>query len=290
MISIFYCLFFVFTHLAQASGAWYQNFSQVPYPLNPDFDPEFIILKAGIYSKEGALKWVLDQKDSKNLCSSKREAYAWVTHRLSGNESLSVEAGTKLGANLKKALANTCFKGIEIDMEPLDAKSAWLPGFLKALKSSLDPALRLHLAIPALSAHKIPGSYWDLSSGVAILEIIDGLDVMLYDTGLASSKDYGALFKNAFFFAMELVKLGPEKKITLGLPTYKDKTKLHQLNAENLSPIVETLKPFTPFQLKHYCLGNVRFSYYAGWTLDKTDLTNHRMIKDWKSQVCKKDS
>jgi hypothetical protein len=111
---------------------------------------------------------------------------------------------------------------------------------------------------------------------------------MAYDSGAKTSKEYEEVFKNIFFFVMELIKQSPEKTIIVGLPAYSDKTPLHLEEAENLNSVLNTLKPFTLFQLKPVCQGEIRLAYYAGWTLSSKDREIQKQIEDWRNDVCKK--
>jgi hypothetical protein len=275
-----------------ASGAWYQTPQQIPKEKGAKFIPEFVILKVGIFSKQGKLTLIPSANESglKRHCATGVPTIAWITHRLSPNEQLNEEAGKILGGEISKTLEPTCFSAIELDIEPLTQAEPWLEPFLKGVKLSLKPSFQLRLAIPVLSPKPVPGHFWTLQDGVKALKWVDGLDVMAYDSGVKTSEEYKELFKNTFFFVMELNKQSPEKKMLLGLPTYPDKTKLHSIDKENLESILSTLKSFTPFQLKPYCKGDIRFSFYAGWTLSPKDVKTYQQIKDWKNETCKKSS
>lgn len=215
---------------------------------------------------------------------------AWITHRLSPNETLSSESGKILGSEISQKLGGTCFSAVELDIEPLKKVEPWLEAFLTALKANLRPEIKLRLAVPVLSPQNIEGNFWTLEDGVKALRWVDGLDVMAYDSGIKTAQDYGHLFKNTFFFVMELNKQYPGKKIILGLPAYDDKTHLHQKESENLEIVLSTLKPFTPFQLKPLCAGDIKLAYYAGWTLTAKDIQIHQQIEDWKTHACEKRS
>lgn len=275
-----------------ASGAWYQESQQIPKRGNSDFSPEFVILKSGVFSNQGKLTLdpKITEKNLVSLCSRGIESIAWITHRLSPNQTLSSESGKTLGVEISKKLSGTCFSSVELDIEPLKKAEPWLEAFLTALKTSLKPETKLRLAVPVLSPQTIQGNFWSLEDGVKALRWVDGLDVMAYDSGVKTTEEYGQLFKNTFFFVMELNKQYPGKKIILGLPAYDDKTHLHQKETENLEVVLSTLKPFTPFQLKPLCAGDIKLSYYAGWTLTTKDIQIHQQIEDWKTHACEKRS
>lgn len=273
-----------------ASGAWYQDMSQVSIPKKAIFNPQFLVLKAGVFSKTGhfTVAKALNKLKLKNEGSRNLESIAWVTHRLSPGETLSKEAGEILGIELSKKLLGTYFTSIELDIEPLTKAESWLEPFLKGIRKNLSSSFKLRLAVPVLSPKTVSGHFWSLQDGAQAINWVDGLDVMVYDSGLKSQKEYSELFKNVFFFVMELVKQSPEKNIILGLPTYDDRTRLHDKEYENLETVLTTLKPFTPFQLKYYCSGQIRFAYYAGWTLSQKDQSQHQQLEEWTNEICKK--
>ena len=275
-----------------AAGAWYQEPQQITSTKNRGFSPEFVILKAGVFSTAGKLTLSphTPNKKSKTPCINHSKSIAWITHRLSPTETLAEESGKVLGREISQKIDTQCFSAIELDIEPLKKAEPWLESFLKGVKTNLNPDLKLRLAIPILSPQTIDGQFWSLRDGVSAFGWVDGLDVMAYDSGIKSSKEYGQLFKNTFFFVMELNRQSPEKKIIMGLPAYDDQTKLHRKETENLETVLAVLKPFTPFQLKPYCANEIEFAYYAGWTLSAGDIEVHKQLEDWKNNVCKKSS
>jgi len=292
MIRWFLGCLILYSFKTWASGAWYQATRQIPQDKGAKFIPEFVILKVGIFSKQGRLTITPEASKTslKTHCKTGTPTIAWITHRLSAGEQLNENAGKLLGSEISKALEPACFSAIELDIEPLSQAETWLEPFLKGVKLSLRSNFELRLAIPVLSPKSVPGHYWTLQDGVKALQWVDGLDIMAYDSGVKTSEEYKELFKNTFFFVMELNKQSPEKKIIVGLPAYPDKTKLHSVEKENLESILSTLKSFTPFQLKPYCKGDIRFSFYAGWTLSPKDIETHQQMKDWKNETCQKSS
>ncbi len=281
---------FIFSSGIFASGAWYQTPQQIISSQKAGFTPRFVLLKAGVFSKSGHLSLPKEFHGTslKTHCSTSVESIAWITHRLSPGETLSELSGKTLGQQIGQSLEQLCFSAVELDIEPLSQAEPWLEPFLKGVRSSLSPKFKLRLAIPVLSPQNLPGHFWSLRDGVKALSWVDGLDVMAYDSGVKSPKDYAQLLKNTFFFIMELNKTSPEKKIILGLPAYNDKTTLHSKNIENLEMALATLRPFTTFQLKPLCEDSIRLAYYAGWTLSESDFKNHQQIEEWKNGICKK--
>lgn len=292
MLRIFVSLGLVLSFKAFASGAWYRDTVEIIKETKDGFTPQFVILKLGAFSQKGELSTSssFTEKNIKIHCSKEIESIAWVTHRLSSGETLPEASGKTLGGQLSKILKGSCVSAIEIDIEPLPQAESWLEPFLKALKDNLPSQLKLRLAVPVLSPKTIAGNFWSLIDGVKALQWVDGLDVMAYDSGAKSSKEYEETFKNTFFFVMELIKQSPGKTIIVGVPAYSDKTQLHREEAENLNSVLTTLKPFTPFQLKPFCRGEIRLAYYSGWTLSPKDKEIHKQIEEWKNGVCKKTS
>jgi hypothetical protein len=283
---------FLLTLRLFAVGAWYQEPLQILKSKKDSFSPQFTLIKAGTFSNNGHLtpaSWIHPESLTQH-CSSSIESRAWVSHRLNQGEKLSSEAGKTLGRDLTQLFKKSCFSTIELDIETLKQFETWLKPFLKEVKSNLPDHFKLTLAVPVLSPQALSGHFWSLRDGVSSLQWVDGLDVMAYDSGASSPKDYAELFKNTFFFVMELVKQSPGKTIVVGLPAYSDQTKVHRPENENLEIVFSTLKPFTPFQLQYFCRGEVKLAYYAGWTLTPKDLKIHKLIEEWTHEICKKNS
>jgi hypothetical protein len=290
MFRILIILGLVLTVKTFAIGAWYRDTLEITKEAKDSFSPQFVLLKLGAFSQQGqlSLSGPSTEKNIKSHCSKGIESIAWVTHRLSSGEKLSEASGKTLGTQVSQVLKGSCFSAVEIDIEPLTQAESWLEPFLKAVKDSLTPQLKLRLAVPVLSPKTIPGNFWSLSDGVKAISWVDGLDVMAYDSGSKTSKEYEEVFKNTFFFVMELIKQSPGTNIIVGLPAYPDKTQLHSKETENLSLVLAVLKPFTPFQLKPFCQGEIRLAYYSGWTLSARDKEIHKQIEEWRNAVCKK--
>ena len=143
-----------------ASGAWYQEPKQIHVATRDSFNPEFVILKVGVFSNIGQLTLSpsITENTLNKLCSQSVESIAWITHRLSSNEALSEKSGITLGKNISKQLEKYCFSAIELDIEPLKKAEPWLEPFLKGVKNSLNPKIKLRLAVPVLSPQTIDGN------------------------------------------------------------------------------------------------------------------------------------
>lgn len=273
---------YLFSSLSFATsfGAWYKNPEQAA--LSEIFSPAFHLLKIGIFSKMGVLKILHPKKKIQALCQTGTAWEGWITHRLSPGETLSKEAGETLGAALNTFSQGTCLKRMEIDLEPLKEATPWLLEFLKGVKSQA-PHLEIRLAVPALSDTPLSGFTWTKKSLESVLEVSDGADLMLYDTGLGDPKAYTRLVTEAIRFALSQT---PRKSIVLGLPAYNDKTKYHHRPAENLSSALKALQTFSPEELRAVCLKKIRFAYYAGWTLVEKDRENAKNMEQWYVKTC----
>ncbi len=262
---------------------------EIPRALNTRYEPSFLILKTGIFSKSGNLKTVGEASQWKSLCDKDYRLIAWVTHRLGKKDSLSVTAAELLGNDLNKALTKSCFSAVELDIEPLTGNEEWLVEFLTQLKSTLSPKLKLRLAVPFI-AENSQASSWKKAAARKILSAIDGLDVMLYDSGSQNSADYLKLLTENIRLANQWASEKPEKTIYLGIPAYHERTKLHLDNFENIASFIQAGKSLLPNDVTKICTGNVALSFYAGWTLSPEDRKSIDELKKWLSETCPKGS
>lgn len=267
-----------------ATGAWYKTPKQILDSKKQGYTPAFVLLKAAVFSKDGAIRKTLTQKERKDHCLTNVRTTAWVTHRLSKGETLSKNAGQRLGRELSAYLVNSCFSKVELNIEPIEKVEPWLLEFLFGVKSELK-ALQLHLAVPALSPQKLLGPSWDIGDVKLALAQTDGLDFMLYDTGITSDKDYISLVTNAVRESLALLLAHRDKTLILGLPTYHDKTKFHQ-KSETLANAFSALKNFSPLELEPICAGRLQIAYYAGWTMQATERAVSNQIRGWKQAIC----
>jgi len=268
---------------AFGDGFWFRSPRQLEHS---PFLPEFVLLKWGVFSKTG---WVSVRRDDVNhgfLCRSKIESFAWITHRLSEGEVLSSAAANKLGVELNRLLHETCFSGVELDIEPIPSGSQWLKGFLREIRAKLKAEYRLHAAIPPVSSENWVGLTWKEQEALSVLEEIDGVDLMLYDTGAANEKKYIDLLHENFRFAKKAMSQFSNKKMVLGFAAYKDKTKKHRLTVENLKIALKALKEF-PDSKNLLCHPlSLRVVYYAGWTMDGEDVKVAHQLIQWRKTLC----
>lgn len=263
---------------------------EIPHALNTRFSPSFLILKAAIFSRTGTLKMVGEPKDWQKLCEKNYSLTAWITHRLKKNDTLSNEVAEKLAANLNEKIGSSCFRQVEIDLEPLTGEEPWLEAFLKKLKSQLKPELKLRVALPFLAEEPTVGTHWKKEFAQKILPAVDGMDFMVYDTGSKTLQDYLKLVDYNLKEANRLLTGPIEKTILLGIPAYHDRTPLHRDVIENVSAFFAALKALKLAEVSKICSGQILLSLYAGWTLSPEDRKNIEEMKSWLMEACKKDS
>lgn len=268
-----------------ANGLWIRAPSEATEHTTSGFSPDFLLLKLGAFSGDGFFspKWNSSQLEA--LCRKKAKAGAWVTHRLSADEILSPKAGTKLARNLNLKLSGSCFFQVELDIEPLRSAPPWLATFLRSVRTELKQDYRLSLAIPPVYEKPVSGFSWKSEEAKFILEEVDGLDPMNYDTGCNTRQCYLEVLQSVFAFARSVVEQTPKKSVLFGFPVYKDRTKKHRLEIENLGHVLLALQNIK--EPKFLCTERIRFAYYAGWTMDREDGENMLRIQKWRENVCK---
>lgn len=239
---LFLC-FLVAPTICLAYGAWFRTVEE----MKPG-TVSWAFVKWGIFSRSGNLKLVQPLKG----CPKSVPLTAWITHRISPRETLSAKAAQHLANQLNRSLGD-CFTGVELDVEPLPNLTPWFSEFAKTLRDHLDKRYRLQAAIP---------SDWPHEMSLNLLSVIDGIDLMIYDTGAKNPTEY----QNQVSRALALTKkTSPEKQLTFGFPAYQDRTKKHRPEVENLSHI-ESLLAARKELWQTLCGPNRKIALYAGWT------------------------
>lgn len=191
-----------------------------------------------------------------------------MTHRMGSGETLTKAAGEKLGKALRSFEGQARF--IELDIEPLPEPGV-LKVFLQGVKEKFGPDLKLTLATPFLSPRKTEAISWDQTQFEQTIPLVDGLEVMVYDTGAQTEAQYLAHFENALNAVETWKERYPQKVFTVGVPAYPDKTKLHLPQVENLSVIAKS-KLLEKFP-------SARLAIYAGWTMTEKDHSVSTTVK-----------
>lgn len=258
-------------------GVWEKTLRQ--YRLDSTFQPSFTIVKYGVFGRSGKLKLSQDLAQDSNFASKvclRPRVEAWVTHRLSNGESLGSQAATVLGSELNKI--PSCIRAVELDIEPIPFPTPWLIEFLRIVRASLKDSLELRIAIPVLSPVAIRGLSWTPVQAESVLSVVDGLDIMVYDTGAKSRLEYEMLVDQTKDVALRLLVGHPKKQIVLGLPAYPDRTTFHNREIENLSVAVGLL---TGSGKDWSCRKRFRFAIYGGWTMSSKDRTIAGELGRW---------
>lgn len=262
-------LFSWWTLPACADGAWFKT--PPNGPLAP-FTPDFFLLKTAAFSNGGKLKTYLGSAELKKACAAGKDVVAWVSHLLSPGEVMSPESAKRLAGELNTLLSPVpCAKGVELDVEPLEDLPPWFTLFCQTVRTHLDKRFVLTAAIPAL---------WREPSALLLLSVVDGLDFMIYDTGAKTVDEYAPTLKAAVNFAGLT-----EKTILLGLPAYPDKTKKHRPGVENIKAVTKTLEGL-PQASTALCRPNLRFAYYAGWTMTDAEKREAAEFQRWRRSLC----
>ncbi|MBI4404823.1 MAG: hypothetical protein HY537_11710 [Deltaproteobacteria bacterium] len=278
-------LFGLHSAWVSAAGYWFQKPHNIR-PLISQIRPDSVLLKWGVFSTNGHVKPTEDIGNMEAACRNKIPLVAWISHRLSQNEQLLPEAGQRLGTELNQLLAAPCFQGVELDIEPLPEPPPWLAPFLKQLRKVLNAHFKLRLAIPPVSDTKLPGLSWLPTRALAIASECDGLDLMVYDTGLTKAFEYERLVQKSLAFARVFFERYPDKTLLLGLPAYKEKTKLHWPMVENLLTASQALED-SGADKSLICSKQLSIAFYAGWTIDIKDRPLALRIEKWRANACK---
>ncbi len=264
-------LFHLLSTAVIAGGAWYQTLEQLDkFPT-----PGPAIIKAGSFSSNGALKL----KPLTEACLRRIRLAAWITRKLNHKEKLSPQAGKRLGKELNKL--PLCFSTVELDIEPLFQYAEWLPLFLNAVRQELSSVRKLHVALEPPAG--LEESKWSEEDYSKILETIDGIDVMLYDTALMFPLSYKKLTEQVVGKLGLLLTKFEKREIWLGLPTYQDRTKLHSPRVENLIVATEGIKASIA---PAFCSKNFQFVFFAGYDMTPEDKTKADALGDWLREYC----
>lgn len=264
-------------------GAWIREHDATAYDLGKKAaEPAFLVMKAGIFDKRGNLKIVADYDRVLGFCRKNVEMHAWVTYRIGAETQLTRSAGQTLGGHLNILLDRSCFQSVELDIEPLNAPAPGMLEFIEEVRRTMRADRKLFLALPPVMPPEPKGLAWKEADMKTVLDRVDGIDFMLYDTGL-DKPDYVKVLRRA----AGLAKGNPSKQFRMGLPAYYDPgRKLHPLNVENTTVAVEGLRQLMPEIGETLCSPSVRILYYAYWTLTREDLENVRLFDNYLKERC----
>ncbi len=264
--------------LLAAWGTWAKD----PASLNKTLS--FALLKTAVFGKQGNLEPAVTEKDIANACKAGVELRAWITHRVGYEEVISPEAGARLGENIATLLKKSCFTSVELDIEPLRTPPPWLVPFLSKVRVKLPKELSLHLAVPTITT--VPQTKWPWTTleANAVLEAVDGFDLMIYDTGHKETESYGKVIADTVAYVAQAPSA---KKFVLGFPAYHERTPRHFVRSENLAQVELGLKRLETSAAKTLCHSRVEFAFYAHWTARRDDKAPMDAIESWRKEVCK---
>lgn len=242
---------------AISTGCWW-NSTALRGSLNTTCD--FYLVKWGIFSRSGYLQPL----------KAPSSPYIWVTHKLSAGEKFTVAQANQLAAALNKIKD---VKQIELDIEPLPNADD-VAVFLKNVRQKLSPNLSLRIATPFFSSQNWPGRSWKEVDFAKVIPHVNGIDLMIYDTGAKTESEYRSILEENLAAALRWMELNQSLEVTLGLPAYPDKTKRHNPASENLAVAKDVFaknKAALPTRLS--------LAAYAGYTLTEDDAANLKEIK-----------
>ena len=265
-------------------GAWMREKDDVVGGLgNLPSIPAFLVMKAGIFDKTGGLRIVAQHERVLDFCRRNVEMHAWVTHRVGKKTGLNRAGGQTLGGHLNKLLDESCFASVELDMEPIGEPAPGMIEFLEEVRRTMRKDRKLYVALPPIAPPTTKGLTFTEADAEKVLAVVDGIDLMLYDTGLDDRRDFGKVIERGVAFA----KKHPGKDVRLGLPAYYDEGRfLHRLGIESSTVAVETLRGLLPNALETLCSPEVRILYYAYWTLKREDFENARALDATLKERC----
>lgn len=259
-------------------GTWVKD------PLSVNKTMAFALLKSAVFGKEGNLEPALTEKDIAAVCQTGVEMRAWITHKVGFEEVITPEAGTRLGEGIAALLKKSCFTAVELDIEPLRTPPFWLAPFLKNVKAKLPKSLSLHLAVPTITAEPKTKWPWTTTQANAVLEAVDGFDLMNYDTGHSEKEPYQRIVADA----VQFISQAPSTKhFVLGFPAYHERTPRHFARSENLEVAQMGLKRLDTAAAKALCPARIEFSFYAHWTAQRFDKPLMDDIDAWRKDLCK---
>jgi len=244
--------------------------------------PAFLLMKAGIFERSGRLKFVASPKHVMSFCQKNVEMHAWVAYKLADRTQLTRAAGQRLGQNLNQLFDKSCFASVELDIEPLSGFRSGLQEFLEEVRRTMRQDRKLLMALAPVGPPPTKGQWWNERDLKTLLGIVDGVDFMLYDTGLERGP-YVEVLKRA----VAVAKTYPDKQFRLGLPAYYDKNRpLHPLGIENTTVTYDTLRDVLKEGRETLCSPSVRVLYYAYWTMKREDLENAGALDSMLKERC----
>jgi len=243
------------------------------------------IVKWGVFHRSGKLTTHAPTQGPSSICETKSQLFLWVTHRLSPEEALTEAAGLRLGKEIAASNFPSCTSAVELDVEPITTLTPWLIPFVRGVRKNLPPGLRLRLAVYGPSAVAIPGPHWRPEDLEKLFVEVEGLDWMLYDTGLRDKQQYREYFGRSLVLAKSWLEKYPGREILLGLPAYSDKTARHHAATENVETVLEAWKAVAG-RSGGECPRGLGLALFAAWSAKASDYENAERLFQWRRQQC----
>jgi hypothetical protein len=269
---------------ALASGVWFWEPYKIDEVSKKGLHAEFIIARVGTFNDSGEVKLI--QNSWSNACKGRAGSSIWLSHKIKKGTALTIESGRKLASNINKLFYESCFDRIELDVEPIFKIESWHINFFTSVRKHLHKRFKLDVAIEPPSSRILPNDDdWKKDDVQKVLNVVDGVDVMNYDTGYKASEDYRGLIQSSATILTELLLVNLKKQIRFGLPAYQDKTKLHDAKIENIQSVLQLLKDL---QIgKRLCTRNFQFVYFEGGDMRSEDIQWSHQLDKWHQTNCK---
>lgn len=148
------------------------------------------------------------------------------------------------------------FTGIHLDLEPASGGNSDFLKMFEELRSGGQPAVPENINL-SLAGHSISAnSKWTWSADYAaqVLELVDELALMGYDSGRLSGDAYAGWLGDQAEKLLEVAEKQPGKSILIGVPTYafNEFCTAHYALAETLDHAITGIRSIDPFRYKAF--------------------------------------
>jgi hypothetical protein len=283
----YFALLFASPSVSFGAGAWYWNPTKLEQSFKNGLKPDFIIARAGTFDSRGKITPLFVNEWPK-VCKQHSNSSAWLSYKIKRGMSLSIEVGEKLAVNINKMFEGTCFDRIELDVEPIFKPDKWILAFYKSVRLHLSSRFKLDVTIESPSPGRLPSdTQWTKEDAEGVLKLVDGIDIMNYDTGLGDLEEYENLIFYSEKQSLEILNENSNKQIRFGAPAYQDKTKIHDPRIENLHSVLIGFQKLEEERKGLICNGRFQISYFDGSDMNKEDLKMANDLEGWQRSVCK---
>lgn len=265
-----------------AAGAWYWNPNKIGESTQRGLISKFYIVRAGNFNDVGEISFF---ENSWSKACGGHGSSVWLSHKVKKETILTPKVARQLALNINKFMRTSCFDRVELDIEPIFEIQQWHLDFFSTVRQYLDPKFKLDAAIEPPSKQALPTEvYWKSADIRKILNVIDGVDVMNYDTGYQMIAEYSDLIRDSATILGELLETYNNKQVRFGLPAYHEKTKVHNIEVENIHSALFGLKRVQ--NKKYICHRNFQFVYFEGGEMRAQDIKWARELEYWHESTC----